>query len=143
MGEDIFTYGTLMFCDVMKAVTGHRFPAEKATLRGYTRYGLRDVVYPGVVKDEEGITEGILYRQVDARSLKYLEAFEDELYRCERHPVEVGGETAPALVYVVKTQWAKAMVNPVSWCPQHFWREHQNAYITSCVEFRQQFSQSG
>ena len=142
MGENVFTYGTLMFTEVMEAVTGRRFPSEEATLRGYSRYGLRDLVYPGIVKDTEGMTDGMMYRDVDALSLKYLHAFEDELYRCERHPVVVEQRMEPALVYVVKTKWAKKVINPIPWSPNDFWREHQDAYIASCMAFRQQMSDS-
>jgi gamma-glutamylcyclotransferase (GGCT)/AIG2-like uncharacterized protein YtfP len=138
MGERVFTYGTLMFHDVMEAVTGQRFHHEEATLKGFARYELRGVIYPGLVKEEEGATLGVLYLDVDEKSLKWLDDFEDDFYKRESVCVETRAARVTALAYVLRDDVATQIVEDQAWSPQDFWREHQKEYIDSCLDFQRE-----
>lgn len=47
---NIFTYGTLMFPEVMFTVCKSKYESEKATLQGYARRQVKGRIYPGVKK---------------------------------------------------------------------------------------------
>lgn len=138
MGERVFTYGTLMFHDVMEAVTGKRFRHEEARLEGYARYGLRGFIYPGLVKEEEGATLGVLYLDVDEKSLKWLDDFEDNFYMRESVSVETRAAQVSALAYMIRDKFAPQIVEDHPWSPREFWRKHQKEYIDSCLDFRRE-----
>jgi gamma-glutamylcyclotransferase (GGCT)/AIG2-like uncharacterized protein YtfP len=99
----IFTYGTLMFPEVWRAVVGRRFAAIQGTAAGFAIYRVRDAVFPGIVAAgaSHSVT-GIVYLNVDERSLERLDRFEDDFYR--RTTIEIDcadGERRAADAYVV------------------------------------------
>ena len=92
--ETVFCYGTLVWPEVLEAVTGQRFRGAQAVLPGFARFRLRDEVYPSVVEREGAQTEGRVWLGVDARALARLDAYEGELY--ERRRLDVRGEDGGA-----------------------------------------------
>ena len=99
---NIFAYGSLTVPEVMRAATGHHFLHEEAALKGYARYALEGVSYPGIVPEETAEIRGVIYFDIDRRSLERLDGFEGEWYR--RTPVEVlaaGRGLTPAGTYVI------------------------------------------
>ncbi|MDJ0892035.1 MAG: gamma-glutamylcyclotransferase family protein [Gammaproteobacteria bacterium] len=102
MDLNVFTYGTLMDPQVMRAVTARKFPRQPAVLPGFARYRIRGEVYPGLAPVEGAATTGILYRGLARGAIRKLDAFEGSLY--QRIPVAVrlsSGERVDALTYVV------------------------------------------
>ena len=99
---NIFTYGSLTVPEVMHAVTGHHFLHGEATLKGYARYAIEGVSYPGIIPEKGAETRGVVYLNIDRKSLLRLDGFEGEWYR--RTPVEVltaGRGLTPAETYVI------------------------------------------
>ncbi len=45
----VFTYGTLMYPDVMYNLVQHKYDENKALLKGYARKHVKKAVYPGIV----------------------------------------------------------------------------------------------
>lgn len=77
----VFTYGTLMFPEVWRAVTGGDFISVVGVVRGYSAYRVRDAVFPGIVKSLEGdLVRGVLYLDVDEGATARLDRFEDDFY---------------------------------------------------------------
>jgi hypothetical protein len=70
------------------SLTGRRFPRRRATLEGFERI-LPNHGYPYVVPKSGGQVEGFLLEDIDAPSLRTLDAYEDEGRLYERRPVEV------------------------------------------------------
>ncbi|MEM8495910.1 MAG: gamma-glutamylcyclotransferase family protein [Planctomycetota bacterium] len=102
MGHDVFTYGTLMVPDVMRAVTGKRFQSRNAALHGFNRLRVRHEVYPAIVAAADASTRGRLYVGVDAANLKRLDDFEGEYYTRQSVTVtDDHGEIRQALAYVI------------------------------------------
>jgi gamma-glutamylcyclotransferase (GGCT)/AIG2-like uncharacterized protein YtfP len=99
----VFTYGTLMFPEVWRAVVGRDFESAKAVASGYAIFRVRDAVFPGIVPaGEESAVRGVVYLDVDYASLQRLDAFEDNFY--ERRSVAVhceNGSWLEAQAYVV------------------------------------------
>ena len=102
MDLNVFTYGTLMHPQVMRAVTAQKYPRQPAVLTGFARYRLRGEVYPGLTPVEGAATAGILYRGLARGAIRKLDAFEGSLYH--RTPVTVrlvSGDWVDAVTYVI------------------------------------------
>jgi gamma-glutamylcyclotransferase (GGCT)/AIG2-like uncharacterized protein YtfP len=77
----IFTYGTLMFPEVWRAVAGRSFETVEGKLRDYSIYRVVDAVYPGiVVADGNSSVPGVVYLDVDGAAVARLDRFEDDFY---------------------------------------------------------------
>ena len=77
----VFTYGTLMFAEVWKAVVGRKFETIQGTAAGYAIYRVRGTVYPAMTTaSETSIVPGLVYLDVDAESIARLDRFEGPHY---------------------------------------------------------------
>jgi gamma-glutamylcyclotransferase (GGCT)/AIG2-like uncharacterized protein YtfP len=97
-----FTYGSLEFAAVMRAVTGRSFAHERGRLDGWARFRVRAGAYPGIRPHAEMSVPGTLWRGVDAASAARLDRFETAIY--ERRTLRVrsaSGESLDAQVYVI------------------------------------------
>lgn len=102
---NLFAYGTLQIPEVMEAVTGARFPSELAELIDYACCRIAGCPYPGLRPRPGAVTEGLLYRGIDQRTLGLLDAFEDDFYRRETRLVTTAsGSRVAAEVYLVPPQ---------------------------------------
>ncbi len=138
MNAHVFAYGTLLYPDVMEAVTGAQFASEEALLKGFARYQLRGRVYPGVVEAPGSATGGRLYRDVGALALELLDRFEGSLY--ERRAVQVtraDGTRVEAQAYVVPARH-RFHLAPQPWDPARFEREHLTPYVAACRAFQRE-----
>jgi gamma-glutamylcyclotransferase (GGCT)/AIG2-like uncharacterized protein YtfP len=99
----VFTYGTLMFPEVWRAVVGREFGNTEGTATGFAIFRVQDAVFPGIARaDEESAVRGVVYLDVDNASLQRLDAFEDVFY--ERLAITVDcddGRRLEAQAYVV------------------------------------------
>ena len=128
---NIFTYGSLMFPSVMKAVTGLEFPAKRARVKNYARLKVRGESYPGLTPSEGAVTEGVLYLDVDELSVKRLDAFEGEFY--ERGEVAAGtldGESLTAHAYLIKARY-RDRLSSAPWDPEHFEKADLREFMAS------------
>jgi gamma-glutamylcyclotransferase (GGCT)/AIG2-like uncharacterized protein YtfP len=99
----VFTYGTLMFPEVWRAVVGREFATVEGTAGGFAAYRVRAAVFPGIVVARmSDKVRGVVYLDVDDSSLARLDIFEDDFY--ERQPLEIvceDGHVRQANAYVV------------------------------------------
>lgn len=133
---NVFTYGTLLFPEVMAAVAGRSFAAVPARLAGFVRVGVRGAVYPGAREEAGGSIGGVLYLEVDDDALSRLDRFEGELY--ERRVVSVrrdDGAACAAQVYVVPAV-RHGRLSGAPWDVERFRREHLDAYLARCRDGR-------
>jgi len=98
---DLFAYGTLVDTDLVAQLTGKRFRTEPATLRGYRKVR-GDSGYPNIVRDPQGMVDGVLLCDVDDEALHAFDRYEDEgrLYRRIEVIVTVAQQPRAVLVYV-------------------------------------------
>ncbi|MFN3305354.1 MAG: gamma-glutamylcyclotransferase family protein [Roseateles sp.] len=132
-----FTYGSLMWADIMARVCGREFSAEPATLAGHRRHPVRGQDYPGLRAAPGGVVPGRLYRDVDAQAWVRLDAFEGEEY--ERVAVRVAladGSTLPAQVYRFRDAFAQRLL-PGDWDAAAFAREGHARFSARYVGFGQ------
>jgi gamma-glutamylcyclotransferase (GGCT)/AIG2-like uncharacterized protein YtfP len=117
---NIFTYGSLMFSSVMKAVTGREFPSRKARVKNYARFKVNGESYPGLTPLESAVTEGVVYSGVDALSVKRLDDFEGQMYeRTEISAEALDGESLTAQTYLIRPQYRNRLSSE-PWDPEHF-----------------------
>ncbi len=77
----VFTYGTLMFPGVWRAVVGQEFATVEGRAAGYAIHRVRDAVFPGIVMAaDDCAVRGVVYLDVDRASLDRLDRFEDDFY---------------------------------------------------------------
>ena len=123
-----------MFGEVIAAVTGLAMTGEPARLEGYARFRVRGAVYPGIRPVPGAGVDGIVYREVSARSLRLLDVFEGDLYR--REPVVVGtdGEYLSAEAWVVRPSRERLLTDR-PWEPDAFRRRHLRRYLDRIGRF--------
>ncbi|MDX1548434.1 MAG: gamma-glutamylcyclotransferase family protein [Rhodothermales bacterium] len=128
---NLFVYGTLLFPEVMEAVTGRRLDAEDAVLTGYHRLAVRHRVYPGLTETPGATVAGRLYRGLTPALMSRLDRFEGPLYERRRLPVQRAdlGFTE-AFVYVVRPEHRDAL-DDREWDPAHFAEHHLPAYLAA------------
>ena len=135
MIESCFTYGSLMWADIMARVCGGVLPSEAARLRGYRRHSVQGEDYPGLRPAEAGVVEGRLYRGIGAAAWARLDAFEGSDY--ERVPVSVelsDGRAETALVYLFRAEHVARLL-PSDWDPQLFESEGRERFLAQYVGF--------
>ena len=106
----IFVYGTLMCKDIFQSVSRTLPRAQKATLKGYRRFAIKNEYYPGVIEQKGFDVEGLVYDEVPEQSWVLLDSFEGDMY--ERKEVKVhleNGENVDAFVYVIKPEYTHLM----------------------------------
>lgn len=117
----VFTYGTLMFPEVWRAVVGKQFETAAAAAAGFEIYYVRDAVYPGIIATPRGSVPGLVYFDVDVESIARLDIFEGVDYY--RQPVEVtrtdNAQSLQADAYVIPPANSHLLTNE-SWSAQEF-----------------------
>lgn len=135
MTAHCFTYGSLMWADIMARVCGREFASEPASLADHARHPVRGQDYPGLRPAPGGLVPGRLYRDVDAAAWARLDAFEGEEY--ERADVLVAladGRTLPAQVYRFRGDFAGRLL-PGAWDVAAFEREGRERFLARYVGF--------
>lgn len=130
-----FTYGSLMWADIMARVCGGELPSEAARLHGYRRHPVRGEDYPGLRPALAGVVDGRLYRGIDAAVWARLDVFEGADY--ERLQVEVelpDGRFETAGVYCFRVEQAVQLL-PGDWDPQRFESEGRERFLAQYVGF--------
>jgi hypothetical protein len=124
-----------MLPEVTALVAGPGLEAVPARLAGYRRCRLRGAVYPGLLPVAGALTEGVLWRGLDARSLARVDRFEGELYVRALVGVEVaGGVVREAFVYVLSAVH-RALACEAPWDEREFRALHLDAYLAACRAF--------
>ncbi|HSG89652.1 MAG TPA: gamma-glutamylcyclotransferase family protein [Pseudomonadales bacterium] len=130
---NLFAYGTLQFPDILGALCGQRVAGEPALLPGHRRQGLRGLVYPAVLPTVVPMAgaqvQGVLYRGLTRRALRFVAAFERGEYRSAVAVVTTGsGERVPARYYVAAAP-ARRLLDGVDWDPRYFAERHRARYV--------------
>lgn len=108
---NVFVYGTLMFEDTFRAITGFEedIDCHLAVLKGFERRSVPHGGYPAIFHNDDNKVQGILVRDVPSECLPRLDRYEGEgsLYLRKEVSVTVpesleaeAGEEVKAWVYV-------------------------------------------
>ncbi len=126
--ENLFAYGTLMCEDIMEEVSGCRLAPAPAVLPGYSRRCVKGESYPGLLADQDGHVEGVLYRNIPVSAWQRLDRFEGEMYA--RQVVQVSlrdGEALTASTYVVRPEFSHRL-SQSEWNFAEFLRSGKRAF---------------
>ena len=135
MTAHAFTYGSLMWADIMARVCGREFASEPASLADHRRHPVRGQDYPGLLAAPGALVPGRLYRDVDEAAWARLDAFEGPEY--ERAAVVVAladGSMLPAQVYRFRAEFGPRLL-PGDWDAEAFEREGRARFIARYVGF--------
>ncbi|KQV86121.1 gamma-glutamylcyclotransferase family protein [Pelomonas sp. Root1237] len=135
MTRHCFTYGSLMWADIMARVCGREFASEPASLTDHQRHPVRGQDYPGLRAAAGGLVPGRVYRDVDTGAWERLDAFEGVEY--ERADVVVAladGNALPAQVYRFRPEFADRLL-PGDWDADAFAQEGRERFIARYVGF--------
>ncbi len=131
MSTAVFTYGSLLFAEIMQAVTGTHFPSQSAVLKDYARYRVRNASYPGIVPAPGTSVAGRLYLGVDSAAVEHLDFFEGDLY--ERISVDVHTDEGilSAQTYVIAPDKAHHL-SETAWDPDAFRTHDYDTFLKQC-----------
>ena len=130
-----FTYGSLMWADIMARVCGHEFASEPASLADHARHPVHGEDYPGLQAAPGGLVPGRLYRDVDEAAWARLDAFEGREY--ERVDVSVAladGAMLPAQAYRFRAAFVQRLL-PGAWDVAAFEREGRARFVARYAGF--------
>jgi gamma-glutamylcyclotransferase (GGCT)/AIG2-like uncharacterized protein YtfP len=96
-----FTYGSLMFDEVMRAVADQQgLVSIPATLKGWERFAIRNASYPAARRGKpQASIRGVLWLDLSESAWKRLDAFEGDAYRRAAVEVHCDSGMHPAWVY--------------------------------------------
>jgi gamma-glutamylcyclotransferase (GGCT)/AIG2-like uncharacterized protein YtfP len=108
---NIFVYGTLMDREIMNQASGSDFHGEKAVLRGFGRYLLKNALYPGMLREKGSQVDGLLYLNVSQEAVHRLDIFEGDMYARTEVTVYLdnGGTVQNAMAYVIKDEYSHTL----------------------------------
>jgi Gamma-glutamyl cyclotransferase, AIG2-like len=112
----LFIYGSLLIPHILHRASGYETPmvdlmhyATGATLYGYCRHALRDVIFPAIVPNAEGIVSGAVVVGLSDEEKEAVKQFEGGMYDRVEVDVEVELAVEERSGYVmVKTEILKA-----------------------------------
>jgi len=118
MSTNVFTYGSLMFREVLDRAVIGRYQGVSARAHGFTRGSIAGQIYPGMIPDATQEVAGTLYFGIEPDDLARLDFFEGEEY--ERSAISVaceGGriEYAQAYIYLFPEK-----LTQTAWIPKDF-----------------------
>jgi gamma-glutamylcyclotransferase (GGCT)/AIG2-like uncharacterized protein YtfP len=132
----VFTYGSLMFERVWRALVSGRYHSMPATLRGYRRQRVRGQDYPSLQRlpdsHADGSVDGLLYLNVESSDLAALDAFEGADYRRIEVPIVLAAPQDAARATVLAATYlfiADDKVEPGPWSPDLFEREAMERFL--------------
>jgi gamma-glutamylcyclotransferase (GGCT)/AIG2-like uncharacterized protein YtfP len=129
MPHCLFAYGTLMFPQVFRHVTGRHAVGRPAELSGYGRYRLHGRSYPGLLRMPGEHVQGMLYEGITAPQLRRLDIFEGRAYRRAKVRVQdVRGRHVIAWTYVIPARH-RALLSRRSWDASQFSRRRVQRFL--------------
>jgi gamma-glutamylcyclotransferase (GGCT)/AIG2-like uncharacterized protein YtfP len=127
-GTHLFAYGTLMSEVVLRKVTGETFPQTPGTLSGFSRYAIRGEVYPGLIEEEPGRVEGVVYFGLSTAAWNLLDRFEGYMYKKINVLIRCNHEQVSAETYLLKLEY-RSVLEKRSWNFDAFLREGIHRFV--------------
>ncbi len=132
---NFFAYGSLVFGEVMTAVTGRHYESVSATLKGYARYRVHNASYPGLVQSAGDTVGGAFYPDVAAVSVRLLDRFEGEYYARRSISVQMKHNDAVAAETFVFRPEHRHLLSPEEWNREDFRTSHLQAFLDTYKGF--------
>jgi gamma-glutamylcyclotransferase (GGCT)/AIG2-like uncharacterized protein YtfP len=128
----LFSYGTLLFPEVLSAVTGCHLEGKTAVLDDYACYLVKGEAYPGITPERHASVEGVVYTGIGDAHFKKLDRFEGDLYERARVCVtDTEGMPLQVWTYVIRDAM-RAQLTRTPWNKHDFESEHLRAFLKKC-----------
>ncbi len=132
---NIFTYGTLMFPELVYALTQKHFKSDDALIDNYIRYKVNTIngaeEYPVIVDKINHSVKGKLIYGIDDESLKIIDFYEGDEYKRIIKPIIVDGKTIEAFVYVWNSN--ERIFGNLYWDENDFKMNYLNLYKENII----------
>ncbi|RIJ49806.1 gamma-glutamylcyclotransferase [Maribellus luteus] len=128
--QQVFVYGSLLFSEVVYALTGTSFPTQEGILHNFRRFAVCGADYPAVFPRTGSKVKGKLLQNVDSRSLEILKFYEGDEYECISATIHVKNKRTEALVFVWK---GDAKLLNGNWDEKQFRETSLETYIQKIV----------
>ena len=132
MNIRLFTYGTLEIPEVIETVTGRQFSSVTAFAEGYSRYLLKNKIYPVLIREDRGRITGTLYLDLDLDTATLAQLDDDEDTCYEKQIIQVLTEdrqTLDAWVYVLPDQ-RRDQLSSRRWSKKKFIRDELVRFLS-------------
>jgi gamma-glutamylcyclotransferase (GGCT)/AIG2-like uncharacterized protein YtfP len=123
----LFTYGTLLFPEVLHALIGRVPQSQISSVGGWRVAALKNRTYPGLVATPKAIAHGRLLTGLSGDEWRLLDNFEDRRYELQQMTL-LDGQGGLAYVWVDDSE---ACAN--TWDFQNFALTHLPAYVERCA----------
>lgn len=129
--QNIFVYGSLLFPEITKKLTGKSFKTLPAILEGYKMYSVKGCDYPAIIQQEGSKTVGLLIENMDNLSLAIISFYEGNEYEKEQVTVNSDGKSTTALTFV----WMNGneFLENKEWDFQHFEKTSLEYYLNEVI----------
>lgn len=128
MTTHLFTYGTLQFPHMMRAVLGYTLPARPARLDGFSRHPVRRRVFPAIIPATDGRVPGYLIEDVSRWTLARIDDYEGPPFRRQEVALDTDDGPVNAWAYVLRPRY-HVLLRAGEWDPEHFRRRWLDAYV--------------
>lgn len=117
-----------MDTEIMTQVSGATYRPQKATLLHYVRKTVSGEVYPGIIRQDGGSVDGIVYFDVSLESFDRLDKFEGSLYvRTEVETICDDGEHVDTDTYIITSDFAHQLSDD-DWSYENFLKNHKQLF---------------
>lgn len=123
----LFTYGTLLFPEVLRALVGRVPQSHIASANGWRVAALKNRTYPGLVATPGETAHGRLLTGLSDDEWRLLDNFEDCRYELRRIML-LGGQNSLAYVWVDDTEACSS-----TWDIHSFALNHLPTYVKRCA----------
>lgn len=144
----LFVYGTLLFDEIVQALTDRTFGTLEVTLHEFARHAIvrqgQREAYPAIRSRASGKVHGRVLLNVDDRSMRLIDRYENDPPEYERVTIRVecdGGNPLQANTYI-----ASPTLRPLlhgDWHVEQFQREHLTKYVREIIpQLRREFGRA-
>ena len=126
----VFTYGSLMFPEVIEIILGRPIAPEEladAVLEGYRRVAIPDRPYPTGIPALGFHIEGKILGPITEQELEQLDAYEESFYI--RIPVSVSTQKGQQTAFTYIDGIGELPFALHDWDPEMFQRKHLQAFL--------------
>lgn len=135
MEQNLFVYGTLIFPEILKKLTGEEINGVPAILENYKRYAIYDGdmarSYPAVIKENNERVEGILLLGIKQSVIDIIDFFEGNEFERSIVPVKAADNIYFASVYVWKESQHFKLKS--DWDIEHFKKKYLRIYLNKVI----------
>lgn len=113
---NLFVYGTLMYPELYRAITGMEPNYQSARLQGFAVRRLHGRPYPGLMASPGAEAVGLLVSGIDEPTMRALDRYEGEEYEYQHVRILSGDESVDAVTYILRKELLY-LATPLAWEP--------------------------